>query len=134
MLIFGAAPGTAQAVLGGAGIALSSHCAHPAEAAQYAAWLSSGAIQGSVYVDEQGQPSSIAAWKSNHANTQTHHFFTNVLNTLQEAYVRPRYSGWPSFQTRLGEILHQFLKDDSDPPQILEQLQDEYTRSYLFHP
>ena len=68
------------------------------------------------------------------AGTEPRHFFTNVLNTLQEAYVRPRYSGWPSFQTRLGEILHQFLKDDSDPPQILEQLQDEYTRSYLFHP
>jgi multiple sugar transport system substrate-binding protein len=129
-LIFGAAPGTAHAVLGGAGMAVSSHSAHPEASAEYAAWIASPAIQSSLYVAEQGQPSSITAWKSGTANLQTLHFFENVLDTLREAYVRPRYRGWPLFQTRIGEIVHKFLKEDGDPAKTMEQLQDEYSISY----
>jgi len=133
LLTFAVAPGIAHAVLGGAGIAVSSHSNHRAEAAQYAAWIASPDIQSSLYVDEQGQPSSITAWKSNHANGLTHHFFTNVLDSLNQAYVRPRYSGWPSFQTWLGETVHKYLKDNSDPLAIIELIQAEYRKSYHTH-
>ena len=130
ILTFGAAPETHHAVLGGAGIAVSSHCTLQAEAAGYAAWLTSAGIQSTMYVTEQGQPSSLKAWKSKNANFLTHHFFSNVLDTLREAYVRPRYNGWTSFQTSLGETVHRFLKEDSDPMKIMEQLQHDYDNSY----
>ncbi|MEO8110852.1 MAG: extracellular solute-binding protein, partial [Ginsengibacter sp.] len=107
------APGINNAVLGGAGIAVSAKSKYLAEAAQYAAWICSAAIQNSVYVAEQGQPANIIAWESDFANGLTHDFFFNTIDTLTNAFVRPRYSGWPEFQKYLGEVLHAFLKGDA---------------------
>jgi multiple sugar transport system substrate-binding protein len=130
-LTYANAPGIMQAVLGGAGIAVSAKSKHIAEAAKYAAWVCSGPIQNSVYVSEQGQPASIVAWESDFANTLTNNFFFNSINTLANAFVRPRYSGWPAFQQYLGEAIHAFLKNDTDPLNVLDHLQERYTQSYL---
>jgi multiple sugar transport system substrate-binding protein len=129
-LVYSNAPGTAHALLGGAGIAVSAKSKHPVEAAKYAGWICSAAIQNSIYVREQGQPASLVAWKSDAANRLTHHFFLNTFDSLINAYVRPRYAGWPAFQAYLGEKIHSFLQQDSDPIQLLELLQEMYRQSY----
>ena len=125
-LSFNNAPGTNNAVLGGAGIAVSAKSKYINKAAQYAAWLCSADIQNSVYVTAQGQPANILAWKNNIANELTHNFFSNTLDTLTNAFVRPRYSGWPAFQQYLGGALHTYLKEDTDPLKVLKQLQEAY--------
>jgi len=130
-LSYGNAPGIKNAVLGGAGIAISAKTKHLNEAAHYAAWICSAAIQDTVYVSAQGQPANIIAWKSDFANGLTHDFFFNTIDTLINAYVRPRYNGWPEFQKWLGEVLHAWLKNDSDPVIVLDQLQEAYKQSYL---
>ena len=124
------APGITNAVLGGAGIAVSAKSKYLNEAAQYAAWICSAEIQSSVYVIEQGQPANIVAWKSDFANELTNNFFFNIFDTLTNAFVRPRYSGWPEFQKWLGETLHAYLKDDTDPVKVLDHLQEAYKLSY----
>jgi multiple sugar transport system substrate-binding protein len=124
------APGIINAVLGGAGIAVSAKSKYLNEAAQYAAWICSAEIQSSVYVMEQGQPANIVAWKSDFANELTNNFFFNIFDTLANAFVRPRYSGWPEFQKHLGEVLHAYLKDDADPAKVLDHLQEAYRLSY----
>jgi len=124
-------PGIKNAVLGGAGIAVSAKSRYINEAAQFAAWVCSAEIQHTVYVSEQGQPSNIVAWKNDFANRLTHNFFFNSMDTLMNAFVRPRYSGWPVFQTYLGEMVHAFLKNDSDPRVVLDHLQGAYEQSYL---
>ena len=124
------APGIKSAVLGGAGIAISAKSKYLTEAAQYTAWICSAEIQGSVYVMEQGQPANIVAWKSGFANELTNNFFFNTFSTLTDAFVRPRYSGWPEFQKYLGETLHAYLKDDADPAKVLDHLQEAYRLSY----
>jgi multiple sugar transport system substrate-binding protein len=124
------APGIKYAVLGGAGIAVSAKRKYLNEAAQYAAWICSAEIQSSVYFMQQGQPANIVAWNSDYANELTHNFFFNTFETLTNAFVRPRYSGWPEFQKYLGEALHAFLKDDTDPVKVLDQLQEGYRLSY----
>ena len=124
------APGITNAVLGGAGIAVSAKSNYLNEAAQYAAWICSAEIQNSVYVTEQGQPANIVAWKSDFANELTNNFFFNTFDTLTNAFVRPRYNGWPEFQKYLGEVLHAYLKDDTDPGKVLDDLQEAYKLSY----
>ena len=124
------APWTKNVVLGGAGISVSANSSHPKEAAEYAAWLCSAAIQNSVYIKEQGQPGNIVAWKNNDANAVTNNFFVNTVDTLTYAYVRPRYGGWPAFQQWLGEALHDYLTKDLKPETVLEQLQETYDLSY----
>lgn len=132
ILSFHNAPGIKDALLGGAGIAISADGAHKKEAAAYAAWLCSAAIQQSVYVQEQGQPGNGVAWKDKAANDLTLNFFTNTTDTLAYAYVRPRYAGWPAFQQWLGESLHRYLKEDQDAVSVLKEIQEKYAASYLY--
>ncbi len=129
-LIFSNAPGISQTVLGGAGIAVSACCKNPEEAVKYAAWLCSAEIQNSIYIIAQGQPASLSAWKNEDANDLTNNFFFNTIDSLTNAFVRPRYTGWPAFQQWLGETIHAFLKNDTDPVSTLENLQQFYKQSY----
>ena len=129
-LHFHNAPWMKNVVSGGQGIAISSLGGHTKEAAAFAAWLCSAAIQGSVYINANGQPGNIIAWKEDAANALTNNFFNNTIDTLTYAYVRPRYSGWPAFQQWLGEALHRYLKDDLNSENTMNQLQEGYAASY----
>jgi len=128
-LSYNNAPGTKNAVLGGAGIAVSAKSKYLNEAAEYAAWICSADIQNSIYVSEQGQPANIVAWKSKFANKLTNNFFLNTIETLMNAFVRPRYDGWPTFQKYLGERIHAYLKADIDPAKVLDEIQEAYRQS-----
>lgn len=129
-LSYGNAPGIKNAVLGGAGIGVSAKSKYLNPAAQYAAWICSAEIQNTIYVSAQGQPANVMTWKSEFANGLTDNFFLNTFYTLANAFVRPRYSGWPEFQKYLGEVMHAYLKNDSDPVTVLDQLQEAYVFSY----
>lgn len=128
-LTYGNAPGIKHSVLGGAGIAVSAKSKYLQQAAHYAAWICSAEIQNSLYVGENGQPANIFAWKNDFVNRLNNNFFSNTIDTLTNAFVRPRYSGWPEFQKYLGEVLHTHLKDDGDPLKVLDHLQEAYRLS-----
>lgn len=130
-LIYHNAPGIKNAVLGGAGIAVSAKSKYLNEAAQYAAWICSAEIQKTIYMREQGQPGNAAAWQDDFANRLTYNFFLNTMDTLTNAFVRPRYNGWPEFQKYLGEVLHAYLTDNADPLKVLDHLQEAYRLSYM---
>jgi multiple sugar transport system substrate-binding protein len=131
ILKYHTAPEINNAVLGGAGIAITSSCSNIQEAANYAAWICAGEIQSTIYVNTQGQPGNKTAWENKQANAITNDFFTNTMASLTNAYLRPRYQGWPKFQTFLGETIHAYLLQDTAPELVLEKLQSAYTASYL---
>ena len=120
-----------NAVLGGAGIAITSSCSNVQEAANYAAWICSDVVQSTIYVNAQGQPGNKMAWENKQANVITNNFFSNTMPSLTNAYLRPRYQGWPKFQTFIGETIHAYLLHDTAPELVLEKLQAAYTASYL---
>ena len=123
------APGISNAVLGGAGIAVSASSKFAEAAAAYALWVCSAAIQSGVYLRAQGQPAHSAVWQSSAANGVANNFFGNTVLSLQQAYMRPRYNGWPHFQQYLGEVVHGFLQQDGNAVEVLAQLQDAYAAS-----
>jgi len=131
ILKYHTAPEINNAVLGGAGIAITSSCSNVQEAANYAAWICSDVVQSTIYVNAQGQPGNKMAWENKQANVITNNFFTNTMPSLTNAYLRPRYQGWPKFQTFLGETIHAYLVHDTAPELVLEKLQAAYTASYL---
>ena len=131
ILKYHTAPEINNAVLGGAGIAITSSCSNVQEAAHYAAWISSDVVQSTIYVNAQGQPGNKMAWENKQANVITNNFFTNTMPSLTNAYLRPRYQGWPKFQTFLGETIHAYLLHDTAPELVLEKLQAAYAASYL---
>ena len=131
ILKYHTAPEINNAVLGGAGIALTSSCSNVHEAANYAAWICSDDVQSTIYVNAQGQPGNKMAWENKQANAITNNFFASTMPSLTNAYVRPRYQGWPKFQTFLGETIHAYLLHDTAPELVLEKLQAAYTASYI---
>jgi len=131
LLKYHTAPGINNAVLGGAGIAITSSCGNVQEAAHYTAWICSDEVQSTIYVNAQGQPGNKIAWENMQANDITNNFFASTMPSLTNAYVRPRYQGWPKFQTFLGETIHAYLVYDTAPELVLEKLQAAYTASYL---
>ncbi len=130
-LSFSNAPGIRNALLGGAGIAISAKSKYIKEAAKYATWVCSSEAQSSVYVMEHGQPANVVAWRSDFANCLTYNFFSNTIATLTNAFVRPRYAGWPEFQTTMGEIIHDYLKNGGEASKVIDHLQDLYRRSHI---
>jgi multiple sugar transport system substrate-binding protein len=131
ILKYHTAPEINNPVLGGAGIAITSSCSNVQEAANYAAWICSDVVQSTIYVNAQGQPGNKMAWENKQANVITNNFFSNTMPSLTNAYLRPRYQGWPKFQTFIGETIHAYLLHDTAPELVLEKLQAAYTASYL---
>ena len=119
-------PGVRGALLGGAGFAVSAHCMHPQAAVDYGVWLSSAAIQCTLYVEQGGQPGNAAAWTDPDTNRLTHDFFRDTYATIQAAYVRPRHPGFVNFQEAAGQVIHAMLCDGGDVEVCLAGLMQLY--------
>lgn len=114
--------------LGGAGIAISSASQNVELAAKVAILLSLPEIQSTTYVDAGGQPGNLAAWKAPHANVITRNFFNNTLRTLERAWVRPRFLGWPDVQYQSSLVIHKILKEKNFTARDIDDLSDTYTK------
>ena len=131
LIAFDNPPDIKNAVLGGAGIALSSTSTKKNLAKDYISWVCSTEIQRTVYIEEQGQPGNREAWLDESANQISNNFFKNTIQAIQESYVRPRYYGWTTFQTQLGNIIHDYLQVGGDEAEIIDQLDHLYQNSKL---
>jgi multiple sugar transport system substrate-binding protein len=89
----------AGAVLGGAGLGISSASPHPDAALDYARFLCSRDYQSGAYVRNGGQPASRAAWESAANDELTLGFFSGTRTTLERSYLRPTLDGYiPHFR------------------------------------
>lgn len=113
--------------LGGAGIAISSASKNVKLAAKVAILLSLPEIQSTTYVEAGGQPGNLAAWKAPHANAITRNFFNNTLRTLERAWVRPRFLGWPDVQYQSSLVIHKILKEKNFSSKDIEAIAATYT-------
>jgi len=124
-LIPSAGHGPTGATLGGAGLAVSAHCAHRDVALAYVAWVASPECQSTLYVDAGGQPGSRAAWTSDHANAITGGYFRATLPVLEHAWLRPRHGSFPSFQAMGAEIVAGFLQRKISLADAVDELIDQ---------
>lgn len=118
-----------KTTLGGTGLAISATCSHKEAALDFAAWVTSGAVQSTLYVETGGQPGHRSAWESHCVNVSCNHFFRDTLPALDRAYVRPRYNGYLSFQDRAGDPLQYYLRHGGDPKQVLKDINAIYRES-----
>jgi multiple sugar transport system substrate-binding protein len=116
-------------ILGGAGLAVSATTAHPAVAADYAAYVGSAEVQRGVYFAAGGQPGHRAAWLDGAVNAAASDFFRDTLDTLDRAYLRPRYDGFLAVQERAGELIHAWLTEGGRPDPLLDALDALYRGS-----
>jgi multiple sugar transport system substrate-binding protein len=118
--------GSAGAVLGGAGLAISARCKEISTAVEYAAWVASSECQRTLYVQSGGQPGNRKAWIDPEVNNTCNHFFEATLATLEQAYVRPRFPGFVEFQTRASLLIGDFLHKKNNSAITLRLLNDCY--------
>lgn len=117
------------AILGGAGLAISAFCREPQAALAYAQWVASAECQQGLYVSAGGQPGNRLAWTDPAINAATHNFFLDTLDTLDQAYMRPRYAGFVPFHDQASILLQEHLRSGNDAEHILNQLDVLYRAS-----
>jgi len=111
-----------RSTLGGAGLAISRNVSDLTTAARYAAFVASADIQRGIYFDAGGQPGHRAAWIDSEVNRRSGGFFQNTLETLDAAYLRPRFDVYPAFQDEAGLIVHAYLVSGGDSVKVLKEL------------
>jgi multiple sugar transport system substrate-binding protein len=111
-----------RSTLGGAGLAISRSTNYPELAASYAEFVASPDVQRGTYFESGGQPGHRSAWTDDEVNRQSGGFFSKTLQTLDEAYVRPRFDVYPAFQDEAGLIVHKYLSSDGDAGRTLNEL------------
>ncbi len=117
------------ALLGGAGVAVSASCHAMSQACAYAQWVVSPDCQRTLYVEAGGQPGNRVAWTDPAVNAATSNFFLDTLDTLDVAYLRPRYDGFAAFQDAAGVILRDYLRDGGDAQGVLDRIDARYVES-----
>ncbi|NCI48164.1 extracellular solute-binding protein [Sediminibacterium soli] len=120
-----------RTTIGGAGLAVSAHCASKKAAVDFVAWLVSGPVQKTLYLEHGGQPGHRSAWTDAGANRLTHDYFTNVLPVMDNGYTRPRYDGYLYFQDHAGTPLRKCLMDDGDAQTALDAMNELYRESLV---
>lgn len=133
-LVFADAPGFGDngprgTVLGGTGIAVSAQCRHPEVAVDYAFTIAGAACQRGLFLASGGQPANAVAWEDDACNAATANFFRNTRQTLETAWLRPRYDGYMRLQDSGGDIVHACLRGDIDTPAAIARLQAAYLES-----
>lgn len=99
----------AGSALGGTGMAVSARSPHRAEAVAFAHWVAGREAQCGPYLTGGGQPALAAAWEDAAANAATLSFYRNTRETLESAWLRPRYPGYMRFQRAAAERLREAL-------------------------
>lgn len=116
----------AGAVLGGAGLGISSGSRHPQAALDYALFLCSSEYQSGSYVRNGGQPASRTAWLSEANDAQTFGFFSGTRATLEHTYVRPTFDGYiPHFRSA-GRLIVACLKGEVSLEVTADKLRQDY--------
>ena len=118
--------GCAGTMLGGTGIAISKKSRHPEKAIAYAKWLVSQEHQRGTYFREGGQPASLSAWTDPMIDAEAGGFFSGTLQTLQTAYLRPRFDGFVRFFEAAGIEINKCLKRQVSDSHLIAWLNARY--------
>lgn len=130
-LAFSGVPERKGALLGGAGLAISNRVEDPHIAGDYCLWVCGSDCQSTTYLASGGQPGNGAAWTLPSDKPQYRNFLNPTRETMEQAYVRPRFAGWPAFQEELGNRVHAFLKADDDPVRVHRDLESLYMEAFV---
>lgn len=120
---------TAGAILGGAGCAISSACRHVDAAVAYLSWVHRPEHQKGAYFEHGGQPGLRAAWTDAQVNAACANFFAGSLETIDKAYLRPRFDGFIPACEHMGLLVHRWLKEGGSRAALIVDANETYARA-----
>jgi multiple sugar transport system substrate-binding protein len=123
----GGRPGS---TLGGTGIGISTRCQPSSQLLNHLRWLMSEDAQSGFIPAHDGQPSRRSSWHNATVNAQWNGFYEHTADTLENAYVRPRFNGAIAFQTRCSQLIRDGLSEGRPHRAVLDEIQRAYARAY----
>ena len=102
--------GCAGTMLGGTGVAISKKSTQQQKGIEYAKWLVSRQHQCGTYFRKGGQPANLTAWTDPAVDSAAGGFFSGTVQTLQTAYLRPRFDGFVRFFESAGIEINKCLR------------------------
>jgi multiple sugar transport system substrate-binding protein len=107
-----AAPCHAGTVLGGAAMGLSRECRNMDEAVSFLRFTASDHAQTEQIAMHHGQPARIEPWDDSAVDQRFNGFFSSTRLSIETAWTRPRFRGYPKFQQDAGEIVARTLAEN----------------------
>ena len=110
---FGAPPRGEKigSTIGGTGIAITRRAAPSPQLLEHLRWLMSDDAQVGFIPAHAGQPSARSAWTDPAVDTAAGGFYSATLDTIEHAWVRPRFPGYIRFQSEASAIIREGLPD-----------------------
>ena len=121
--------GVPGSVLGGTGIAVTRSCTRPAAAAALLRRLLSEPVQVGLYAQLGGQSSLRRAWQDGDAGRRNGGFYAAARRTVESAWLRPRFAGYPAFQAAASAVLREGLLGGENHGAILRRVSDLFARA-----
>lgn len=122
----GGRPGS---TLGGTGVGISARCEMTPELHEHLLWLMDEYSQKEFIPAHDGQPSLRVAWFDSKVNACSGNFYRNTSETLEAAYVRPRYPGYIAFQNEASMLLRNAFAKGTPARTVLKEMQTLYQTS-----
>jgi multiple sugar transport system substrate-binding protein len=125
--VAGGRPGS---TLGGTGIGISTRCKPSEDLLNHLRWLLSEGAQSVFIPSHDGQPSRRSSWHNAAVNERWNNFYEHTAETLEEAYVRPRFNGAIAFQTRCSQLIRDGLVERRAHRAVLSDVQSVYAAAF----
>ena len=113
-------PYAAGTAIGGTGLALSRHCAHPQAALEFIRHMLGAATQDRDIPAHHGQPALRSAWAREDNNVRFNGFYRDVDQSMNSGWVRPRLPGYIAFQQEAGAIIATWCRDEIGTAQAID--------------
>lgn len=115
--------------LGGTGIGISTRCRVTPELLAHLRWLLDEIAQRDFIPAHDGQPSRRSAWHDPAVNSAWGDFYTSAAQTIESAYVRPRYSGYIAWQSAASAYLREALEFRTPAHIVVDHLNTTHRQS-----
>lgn len=115
--------GAIGSVLGGTGIAITERCAITPALLRHLEYLMDVNTQATFIPRHHGQPSARQAWQDATLDQEYNGFYGHTLRTLEEAFVRPRFSGYTRFQLEASQAVREMLTARTGATDCIARLQ-----------
>jgi multiple sugar transport system substrate-binding protein len=126
--------GRRGSTLGGTGIAISRRCNVTRALLNHLRALMSHNVQCRMIPEHDGQPSLRDAWRDADVNAKWGGFYSNTLDTVEDAWVRPRHPGYIAFQSLASATIRDALARKLSHDAAWASIVDAYRRSFEHAP
>jgi multiple sugar transport system substrate-binding protein len=114
--------GPRGSTIGGTGLGISAHCAHPEVALTYARFAATAAAQ-SAFALHHGQPARLDVWQDPKVDARFGGCYRGTLRTMEQCWIRPRFAGYLGFQAKAGDLIEHHLRGEIAEADLLDRLQ-----------